>query len=163
MYNKWQEAVYCINQTSKEFRKYLQSILSNLLDFDKVKAFNWTKLIYRIQQVLRSEMSALLYCNSIVSKDWLIFFEAVAQSESLIHLEHKITSYTAKLLSQNKKIQADKSTDGDHNHRISHWSQGTNAQDNTQSQSQGRRSYKSRSNHRRGKTANNNRSASGGV
>ncbi len=40
MYDKWQRAAQRTNQTGKEFREYLQSIRSNLLDLDNVRASN---------------------------------------------------------------------------------------------------------------------------
>ncbi len=49
MYDKWQRAVQCTNQICKKFREYLQSIQSNQLDFDKVRALNKTHLLHQMQ------------------------------------------------------------------------------------------------------------------
>ncbi len=88
MYDKWQRAAQRINQTGKEFIAYLQSIRLNLLDLDAASAPNKTQFIYRIRQGLRSEICSALCRNLTVSKNWLIFFEAVARAESFIHLDH---------------------------------------------------------------------------
>ncbi len=103
MCNEWQRAFQSTYQTSKKFGVYLQCIRSNLLDVDKVRAFEETLLLHRIQQSFRSKICTALYRNLTVSKNWLTIFEDVACVESSIHLEFKTTSNAAKLLRQNKK------------------------------------------------------------
>ena len=105
MYDNWQKVAQLTNQTGKEFRGYLQSIQSNLLDLDEVRAPNETHFIHRIRQGFRSEIRAALYRNPTVSKDWPTFFEAVANAKSSIHLEHKTSSHEAKFFNHNKEKQ----------------------------------------------------------
>ena len=147
MYNKWQRAVQRINQNSKEFGVYVQLIWSNLLDLDKVGAPNETQLIHRIWQDPRSEICALLYFNSTVTKDLPTFFEDVARERSSIYLQHKSTSHGVKSSNHNKEKQADKPTDSNHSHGSSHNSQESNAQGNTQGQFKSRKGRESLVNH----------------
>ena len=69
MYDKWQKAAQRTNQTGKEFRAYLESIRSNLLDLDVADAPNETQLIYRMRQGSRSKICAALYQNHTVPQN----------------------------------------------------------------------------------------------
>ncbi len=89
MYHKWHKTTQQNNQTRKEFGLYHQWIWTNFLNFDRVAAPNKPQLIYRMRQILEAELREALYQNLTVSKDWLTFLEAVAQTESSIYLEHK--------------------------------------------------------------------------
>ncbi len=56
-----------------------------------------------MRQSLWLIICALLNHNLTLYKDWLIYLEAVARAMSSIHLEHKITSYEAKLSNHNNE------------------------------------------------------------
>ncbi|MCJ1344812.1 hypothetical protein MMC31_003015 [Peltigera leucophlebia] len=89
LYDKWQRATQRSGQTGKEYRAYLQSIRTNLLELDEVGPPNETQLTHRMRQDLRSEPQAALYRNGTVPLDWPAFLEAVARAESSVSLEQK--------------------------------------------------------------------------
>ena len=114
MYDKWQRVTQRTNQTGKKFGSYLQSIRSNLLDLDAAGAPNETQLIHRIGQGLRSKICAVLSQNPTVTKDWPIFLEDVAQTESSIHLEHKSFPQPTQTPAPAKKKSAESTTNQNH-------------------------------------------------
>ncbi len=67
----------------------LHSIWTISFAIDRAGFFNKTQFIHHIGQILKAEVCIVLYENSTIPKDRLMFFEAVVQAKSSIHLRYR--------------------------------------------------------------------------